>query len=223
MSITEVVFKDKTIIWENLVSFGFIEDNDKYTYQTSIISEQFEMIVYIYKNGEIKYQLIDKDTKDEYTLHLAEEAVGRFVGKVRLEVAQVLQEITDKCCKTQIFKSILANQIINYIHEKYHDELEFLWPKFPDNAVVRRKDNKKWYMVLLTVTSSKIGLDGDEKVEIIDIRMSPKDIEKLQDRKKYHLGYHMNKKHWVTICLDGSVPFTEICAKIDESYCLAKK
>ncbi len=31
-------------------------------------------------------------------------------------------------------------------------------------------------------------------------------------------GYHMNKKHWNTIALDGSVPDDEIEEMIDESY-----
>ena len=33
-----------------------------------------------------------------------------------------------------------------------------------------------------------------------------------------HAGYHMNKVHWNTIFLDGSVPETEILAWIEESY-----
>ena len=33
-----------------------------------------------------------------------------------------------------------------------------------------------------------------------------------------HPGYHMNKEHWNTIELDGSVPEAEILAWIDEAY-----
>jgi predicted DNA-binding protein (MmcQ/YjbR family) len=33
-----------------------------------------------------------------------------------------------------------------------------------------------------------------------------------------HAGYHMNKEHWNTIVLDGTVPIDEIHAWIDESY-----
>jgi len=33
-----------------------------------------------------------------------------------------------------------------------------------------------------------------------------------------HAGYHMNKEHWNTIVLDGSVSDVEIMAWIDESY-----
>lgn len=33
----------------------------------------------------------------------------------------------------------------------------------------------------------------------------------------------MNKKHWITVCLDGSVPPDEIYRLLDESYRLARK
>ena len=36
-------------------------------------------------------------------------------------------------------------------------------------------------------------------------------------------GYHMNKKHWNTIYLDGSVPDDEILAMINDSYDLVVK
>ena len=42
------------------------------------------------------------------------------------------------------------------------------------------------------------------------------------DKKRYFPGWHMNKKHWYTIILDGSVSTEEICSRIDESYRLAK-
>ncbi len=35
-------------------------------------------------------------------------------------------------------------------------------------------------------------------------------------------GYHMNKKHWITIKLDGSVNINEIYELIDNSYNLSK-
>ena len=36
-------------------------------------------------------------------------------------------------------------------------------------------------------------------------------------------GYHMNKRHWNTITLDGSIAAVEIFSMIDESYALVVK
>ena len=36
-------------------------------------------------------------------------------------------------------------------------------------------------------------------------------------------GYHMNKKHWNTVMLDGTIPVADICSMIDDSYDLVVK
>ena len=36
-------------------------------------------------------------------------------------------------------------------------------------------------------------------------------------------GYHMNKMHWNTVILNGSIPKEEIERMIDRSYCLVVK
>lgn len=112
---------------------------------------------------------------------------------------------------------------MEYAEKTYGDELEFLWNKLPDNAILRRKDTQKWYAAFLKVPKTKLGLDGSEIVEILDLRALPEEIEQIVDGKRFFGGYHMNKKHWYTICLNGSVPICEILNRIDASYQLAKK
>lgn len=34
-------------------------------------------------------------------------------------------------------------------------------------------------------------------------------------------AYHMNKEHWISVILDGSVPAALLCSLIEESYLLA--
>jgi len=74
------------------------------------------------------------------------------------------------------------------------DELEFLWTKFPDNAVWRRKDNSKWYGAILTVSRNKLGLSSNEVAEIIDLRLEKEQMSKTIDNEHYFPGWHMNKK-----------------------------
>lgn len=217
------IFKNKQPLFHRLLSFSFVFDKNAYVYSRKIIDDQFELIVVIAPDGRVRTELVDSDTGDEYTLHLTESAVGSFIGSVRTEYLDVLQTIADCCFETKIFQSEYANETIRYIKDKYHQDLEYLWPKFPENAVVRRSDNRKWYAAFLTVERRKIGLEGKDKAEIIDLRADPEEIQSITDGKKYFAGYHMNKKHWMTICLDGSVDLREICDRIDKSYALARK
>lgn len=207
---------------EGLLRFGFIEKNGEYHYRTSLLGGQFSMEVRICE-GSVFTKLSDTENDCEYVLHTVSGAQGEFVGSVRMAYEEVLSQIRDQCFLADVFKSDSARSVINYVSEKYGDTLEFLWKSTPDNAVCRRKDNQKWYAAILTVKRNRIGLDGDEKIEIIDLRISPDEVEQTIDFKQFFPGYHMNKKSWYTICLDGSVPDEEIFRRIDVSYRLAKK
>lgn len=123
----------------------------------------------------------------------------------------------------KIFKSELAQAVIKYVKEKYNGELEFLWEKFPQNAIWRNQRNRKWYGALLVVEKKKIGMSEEGEVEIIDVLAEPEKIAAMVDGEKYLAGYHMNKKHWLTLKLDGCVSEEEICDLIDKSYQLAAR
>ena len=216
-------FQNKVLAADRLLPFGFVAGEGGYAYSAAIVDVQFDMIVRISPEGELSAGVYDADTGDEYTLHLSSQAVGAFVGRVRAEYDGVLQKIADGCFETKVFKTELADKIIRYVRTKYRDGFEFLWEKFPNNAIVRRTDNQKWYAVLLTVAENKIGLSGKAEIEVINVKMKTGDIANLVDGRRYFGGYHMNKQHWITICLDGSVSFEEICRRIDDSRILAKK
>lgn len=217
-----MIFKNRTVSLEKLIKYGFKPMKDKYVYSADIFDNQFKMTVKIDKNGEVETELFDLDAEEIYTLHLVADASGEFVGKVRSEYQRVLQEISEKCFESSIFGGQCSRKVIEYARKKYGDELEFLWERYPDAAVLRRKDNQKWYALFMTISKSKLGLDSNDPVEIIDLRFDVDELPKKVDGERYFLGYHMNKKHWLTMLLDGSVPIEEILNNLDESYILAK-
>jgi predicted DNA-binding protein (MmcQ/YjbR family) len=61
-----------------------------------------------------------------------------------------------------------------------------------------------------------VNLEGDLS---INLKCNPALALELRERySSVTPGYHMNKKHWNTIILDGSVPDKEILSWIDHSY-----
>lgn len=215
-------FRNRKPNTAKLLAYGFVREDNGFRYAADIAEGQFILTVTVL-NGDVKTRVMDKDSGEEYILHRAPGAVGSFVGMVKEDYETVLGDIAEKCFEPDVFKTEQAKALITYVRERYGDELEYLWKKFPDNAVWRRKDTKKWYGALLTVSARKLGLNSDEHMEIIDLRMKPEDVTQIVDNQRYFPGYHMNKKHWITICLDGSVPMDEICERLDESYGLARK
>lgn len=211
------------ILYEKLVPFGFEFIDGTYLYTTAILDGQFLMMVAVADDVTLRPTVIDMASGEEYVLHLVNGSVGGFVGQVRAAYDRVLDEIRVNCCESEVFHSDMAKRLIAYVRGRYGDELEFLWEKFPDNAIWRRADSHKWYAAVLTVSKRKLGLDSDEIAEIIDLRLVPEQMPNLIDNEWYFPGWHMNKKHWYTILLDGAVPFEELCQRIDESYRLAVK
>ena len=215
-------FKDKTVNFEKLKEYGFAEAEGVYVYSAEIFDSQFKMTVKIDNSGDIRTEIFDLTAEEIYTLHLVSEASGEFVGRVRAEHDRVLEDIATNCFDSSIFGGQYSKKIVEYARERYGDELEFLWEKYPDAAVLRRKDNRKWYALFMTVAKSKLGLDGEELAEIIDLRFDADKLQSKVDGERYFLGYHMNKRHWITMLLDGSVPLEEILNYLDESYNSAK-
>lgn len=59
-------------------------------------------------------------------------------------------------------------------------------------------------------------LDGEPSV---NLKCDPAFALELRERyPSVTPGYHMNKKHWNTVILDGSVPDKEVFSWIDHSY-----
>jgi predicted DNA-binding protein (MmcQ/YjbR family) len=53
----------------------------------------------------------------------------------------------------------------------------------------------------------------------INLKCDPERAVEIRERyDSVQPGYHMNKKHWNTVILDGKVPTKEVLAMIDHSY-----
>ena len=63
-----------------------------------------------------------------------------------------------------------------------------------------------------------------EGVERVNLKCDPEEAIILREIFEDVIpGYHMNKAHWNTVILSGSIPDGEIKGMIDRSYCLVVK
>ena len=108
-------------------------------------------------------------------------------------------------------------EIFEYVQKQYGTIPEYLWSKLPDSAVLRHK-NGKWYAVIMTVEKSKLGLEGNDLVDIMDVKCDPEMTSMIIQTYGFLPGYHMNKRHWITILLDGSFSEAKILDFLDMSY-----
>ncbi|MCR5144953.1 MAG: MmcQ/YjbR family DNA-binding protein [Lachnospiraceae bacterium] len=135
---------------------------------------------------------------------------------------------------------VTRQDILDYAKDNYNTLPERLWAKYPEFEVLRHEKNNKWYAILMNVSRDKVGLkprsdsvdevDGsktksdssDNMVDIINIKCDPDMIGFMTNQKGFAPAYHMNKKHWLSIILDGSVADEEIYNFIDLSYDLTE-
>lgn len=211
-------FKNKKRNKNKLYLYGFKYEGGMYIYSTAVLDNQFNLEVCISDNGDVQTKMMDVSMNEEYILHKIQGAHGSFVGRIKEEYDRVLSDIANQCFDTDIFKSNQAKELMEYVEQRYSDSFEYLWKNFPKNAVLRRKENKKWYCALATISKNKLGINSDEQVDVIAVRGNPN----LIDNQTYFPGWHMNKNHWISIMLDQGVDFEEVKKRIDESYQKAK-
>lgn len=115
------------------------------------------------------------------------------------------------------------NIVLESAIKQYHTEPERLWEKYPEHVVLRHSSNRKWYALFMNVPRNKLGLDGGEYVDILNIKADPVMVSSFYLEKGILPGYHMNKGKWITVLLDGTVPMNVIELLLDTSFALTKE
>lgn len=113
-------------------------------------------------------------------------------------------------------KDMDRQKIFAWAKQQYGTEPDYPWKD--NNAVLRHRDNHKWYAVLLEVSSTRLGLPGEETVDVLNVKCEPLLIGSLRTQPGFFPAYHMNKDKWLSILLDGTVPEEEVKSLMDMSY-----
>ncbi len=218
----EEVFFHKKMVPEKLIAYGFQCKDDGFQYHTEIQDGSFLLTVSISMLGAVDTALTETDSGEAYILYRT-DAEGVFVGEVRKAITAVLNEIAKHCFVPAVYHQPQTLQLIDYVTKTYGDALEFLWKSTPSNAIWRRTDSQKWYGALLTVSGRKVGLDSDAVTEIINLHIHPENMAALLRQNGIYPGWHMNKKSWISIPLDGTVENATLFSLVEESHRLAQK
>ena len=113
----------------------------------------------------------------------------------------------------------LREQLEAYVKEKYNIESEQLPFNHEDYVIFRHADSSKWFAVFIAKTRSEFRLDGDGEAEIVSLKIrDPLLIDILLQQPGYLKGYPTVRWNWISVVLDGTVPFEDICRWLDESY-----
>lgn len=115
-------------------------------------------------------------------------------------------------------KQLQRERLTQYMQDTYGTEAEYLWADPPDCAVFRHPSSRKWYAIIMTVRSDRLGLPGEEPVEVMNVKCGAIMTGSLLSQKGFLPAYHMNKNYWISILLNDSLPDGQITPLLELSY-----
>ena len=68
---------------------------------------------------------------------------------------------------------------------------------------VFRHESGKWFGIAMKISDRKLGHTGDRTVDVVNFKCAPEVIESIAGVEPgIYRAYHMNKTHWLTVCLE---------------------
>lgn len=110
------------------------------------------------------------------------------------------------------------NTLEQYILETYSAEAEYPWVKYPNFAVFRHANNKKWFALIMDVSKKKLGLQEEGCLSVVNLKCDRILVGSLREQPGFFPAYHMDKENWITVALDNRVPDETIQMLLDMSF-----
>ncbi len=223
------IFQKHRLIQGAPERFGFVKDHDVYVLNTSL-KGGFDLRIEIKADGSVYGKAYDPDTNDEYSLLHTRDPEGEFVKSVQYEYRALLSKIADTCYQTLEFASDQANSIALFLKENFSESPDNPFSDLPSARVFRIAKNRKWYALVMQVKAGKLtGVkdqdedhkhSADDLVEIVNLKADPEEIPDLCKHRGIIPAYHMNKKLWISVILDGSVEDSLLLSLVKKSRLL---
>ena len=112
----------------------------------------------------------------------------------------------------------LRKQLFAYVKKTYGVEPDYPFSPLPDCPVLRHPDNRKWFALMMEMPRNRLGLPGDARVDVLDLKCSVALSGVLRQQAGFFPGYHMNRDKWISVLLDGTVPLEDLLPLIDLSW-----
>ena len=108
--------------------------------------------------------------------------------------------------------------MLRYALESYGTEPDCPFAGDTDSLVLRHESSGRWFALLMRVKKSALGLGGEERIDVMNVKIDPALAVSLRGRPGILPAYHMNREHWVSVLLGGEVPMQLACALMDMSF-----
>ena len=214
------IFKAYQFNSKKAKEYGFLEKQGVWTYSSTILQGDFLMKITV-EDSDLTFQVFDQETGELYPQVHMESMRGTFVGTVREACLEVLYSIRKACFEVQEFLCPQTKRIMALVQEKYGNQLEYLWEKSPDTAVLRHEDNQKWYAILMRIPWDRLDKGREGLVEAVNLKHDQ--VADLLSQMGIYPAFHMNKRYWISIPLDDTLTDEKVLELFERSWFLTSK
>ena len=200
MEIESAVFAKKKCDFDRLQRFGFRPSGGGgFELRAPLSLEGYEAEVRVSAGGLVSGRVFETAFDDEYLLLRAECSRG-FACEVREAYISFLEDIAAECFESLPFVSAQANRLAHRIHAEFGDVPDFPWKDDASAGVFRVSPGGKWYALVMNIDASKLNLSASGKIDVVNVKAE------IRGRTEgVFPAYHMNKKRWATVLLDGTL------------------
>ena len=90
---------------------------------------------------------------------------------------------------------------LNMCQDIYGTVADYPFDEDFETAVLRHKDNRKWYAIVMRVSRRKFGIDSDEVIDVVNLKLPTEMFGSFGASDGVYPAYHMNKLHWISVLL----------------------
>ena len=202
---------------EKLLAYGFTEADGNLVVKKEIADSQFYAEIKL-SEKTLTADVFETATDEKYVLFNVASAQGAFVGQIRSEVQNVIEEIRDKCFISRDIKE----KYVDFLHSYFNAPGDNPWAEEPYNSsTVYRCPNNKWFALIMQIKFKNLGFESDDPVWAVNLKAEK--VESITDKKSIFPAYHMNKKYWITVLLTAVTDFEKLCELTKKSFALVQK
>ena len=92
-------------------------------------------------------------------------------------------------------------EFLEYCEGTYGTPPDYPFDEDFETAVLRHRDNRKWYALVMRVSRRKFGIDSDEVVDVVNLKLPTEMFGSFGASDGVYPAYHMNKLHWISVLL----------------------
>ena len=92
-------------------------------------------------------------------------------------------------------------EFLDYCTETYGTTPDYPFEEDFVTTALRHSATRKWYAIVMRVSRSKFGLEGNEVIDVVNLKLPTEMFGSFGASDGVYPAYHMNKLHWISVLL----------------------